>query len=85
MPKNACKMIKKDCDTFDDIFIELCDKKLCSILDDKTHPLYILIKRSPKRGRILHVTATKARYFNSFLPSAIRHCDNPRGTVPDDS
>ena len=79
------RWLKKDYDTFDDIFIELCDKKLCSILDDKTHPLSIFIKRSPKSGRILHVTATKARYFNSFLPSAIRHFVNPRGTVPDDS
>ena len=77
-------MIKKDCDTFDDIYLELCDKKLCAILDDKSHPLFVLIKRSPKSGRILHMTATKARYFNFFLPFAIRNCDNPRGIVSTD-
>ena len=82
--KNACKMIKKDCDTFDDIYLELCDKKLCAILDDKSHPLFVLIKRSPKSGRILHMTATKSRYFNFFLPFAIRNCDNPRGIVSTD-
>ena len=71
--KNACRMIKKDCDTFDDIFLDLCY--------DKSHPLCDFIKRSPKSGRILHLTATKVRYFNSFLPFAIRHCDNPRSIV----
>ena len=63
--KNACRIIKKDCDTFDDIFLDLCDKKLSSILNDKSHPLFDFIKRSPKSGRILHLTATKVRYFNS--------------------
>ena len=77
--KNASKMTNKHCDTFDEIFLETSVKKLNSILNDPTHPLYPLISRSPRSGRILHVSAKTSRYFNSFLPLSIRNnCDNAR-------
>ena len=72
-------MTNKHCDTFDEIFLETSVKKLNSILNDPTHPLYPLISRSPRSGRILHVSAKTSRYFNSFLPLSIRNnCDNTR-------
>ena len=71
--KSASKMLR--CDTyesFDDVFENLCKKKLDNILKENTHPLYPKIKRSVRSGRILHLSARTQRYFNSFLPTAIR-------------
>ena len=76
--KNASKMLENNCDTFDDMLLELCINKLSKILKDPSHPLIVFITRSPRSGRILHMTSKTVRYFNSFLPFAIRNCDNPR-------
>ena len=65
------KSTKYDC--FDTVYDTLCRKKLSSILKENTHPLYPQIKRSVRSGRILHLTARTQRYFNSFLPYAIRN------------
>ena len=57
--KSASKMLR--CDTyesFDDVFENLCKKKLDNILKENTHPLYPQIKRSVKSGGILHLSAS---------------------------
>ena len=76
--KHACRMCKIDCDTFDNIYLDMCCKKLSSILKDESHPLCKFIVRSPKSGRILHITSKTVRFLNSFLPFSIRNSANPR-------
>ena len=76
--KNASKMLNNNTDMFDDILLELCVNKLSKILSDTSHPLVLFITRSPRSGRILHLSSKTVRYFNSFLPFSIRHRDNPR-------
>ena len=76
--KNACKMFKNNCDTFENIKIEMCLKKFNKIINDNSHPLFPCISHSPRSGRILHETSRTVRYFNSFIPFSIRNCDNPR-------
>ena len=59
--KNASKMLENNCDTFDDMLLELCINKLSKILNDPSHPLIVFITRSPRSGRILHMTSKNTR------------------------
>ena len=59
--------------TFDDWLLLSSQRTLSRILEDKSHPLRSVIKRSPRSGRVLHVTVSTARHLNSFLPYAIRN------------
>ena len=61
-------------DTTKSIFLQLCTSKLNKIILDSSHPLYIQIRKSTiEPGRLLYLKTTKTRYFNSFMPCAVRN------------
>ena len=72
--KYACKMLGRtdSCDSFENIYKQMCNKTLNKIFRDDSHPLNhkIVFGRS---GRILHRKCRTTRYLNSFLPSSIRN------------
>ena len=72
--KSCLSLLKsKELVSVEDIFKIACDRKLDSILKDKTHPLFVFIEFSIRSGRLIHVKTTTSRHLNSFLPYAIRH------------
>ena len=60
--KNASKISNRHYDTFDEIVLETSVKNN-SILNYHINPLYPLISRSTRSGRILNVSAKSSRYF----------------------
>ena len=73
--KSAGKMLNStQYDTVDLVLSRLCNAKLTRILNDNTHPLHSLIRKSSLRsGRLIHMTAKTSRHLNSFLPFAVRN------------
>ena len=73
--KSAGKLIGHNVyDTLETIFLQLCSSKLRKIILDTTHPLNSQIRTSViEPGRLIHFTTSRARYFNSFLPSSVRN------------
>ena len=68
--KLLCKSIYID---MDQAFFISFQRKLSQILKDPTHPLHDFIIFSNRTNRLIHMKAKTTRYFNSFLPFAIRH------------
>ena len=61
---DVCRMCKNVCDTFEIIYLDMCCKKLSRILKDDSHSISNFIVRSPKSGRILHITSKRIRFLN---------------------
>ena len=68
--KLLCKSIYID---MDQAFFISCQRKFSQIVKDSTHPLHDFIIFSNRTNRLIHMKAKTTRYFNSFLPFAIRH------------
>ena len=59
---------------FDNVFLELCNKKLINVMKDMTHPLNSNITHSSRNvNRLIHVKCRTSRYMNSFLPISIKN------------
>lgn len=71
--RKIAKITREQPNTFDNLLINECKKKLQKILKDTTHPIFQDIEFSPRSGRLLHLRAQRERFKNSFLPLAIRH------------
>ena len=65
--KSCLSLLKsKELVSVEDIFKIACDRKLDSILKDKTHPLFVFIEFSIRSGRLIHIKTTTSRHLNFF-------------------
>ena len=72
--KSANKMLGRETsDNFDKILDGLTNTKINKIIREDSHPLCPKVKFGRRSGRTIHLKSRTARYFNSFLPSAIRN------------
>ena len=70
--RNACRISGNPLDCFDSLLEHICVKKIKSINEDKTLPLYPQVKTSPRSGRPILPKVRLERYRNSFVPFALK-------------
>ena len=68
--KLLCKSVYVD---IDQAFLISCLRKFSHIVKDSTHPLHCFINFSMRTNRLIHMRTRTTRFFNSFLPYAIRY------------
>ena len=67
---------------FENVFLELCNKKLLNIMKDPTHPLFSSIVHSSRNvNRLIHIKLRTSRYLNSFFPTAVRNFHPPKNNI----
>ena len=68
--KLLCKSVYVD---IDQASLISCLRKFSNIVKDSTNPLHCFINFSMRTNRLIHMRTRTTRFFNSFLPYAIRH------------
>ena len=70
--RKACKISGNPFECFDSLLEHICVKKIKSINQDITHPLYPQVMTSPRSGRPILPKVRLERYRNNFIPFALK-------------